>query len=249
MLQQRSHCWTPSKQLRSLALAPMLQSASTDFHRAAQLLLQQLNARNSTRQKLNIVATAAGGAPSDLLSVLNHIDGTTLTAAIALAANSILDKDPALKEEVLKEVNLWGLLTVHESNNYCAGGIMLRNAFQTTDLYTKSHERLGEIISRYAPIQREMARQKLGKFAPNAPVLLYGAVNDDLIPIDQIRNLRDDWRALGFNALSYIEDTTPTILDKTGANHIAALFGNLPRATEFIWSHFPDRPDQQNLAL
>lgn len=199
--------------------------------------------------ELNIVATAAGAPPSNLLQVLDKINGTALTGAISLAVNSVLDKDPALRETILSKLNTNGQNSLEAVGNYCVAGLTAHNGFETTDHYTEEQVKLATIIKRYAPIQHELQRQKVGKFIPTAPVFLYGNLNDDIIPINQVRELRDDWQELGFDGLTYVEDQTPPILTKTATNHILGMLNNLQQATDFIWNHFPSQPAEQNLAL
>lgn len=199
--------------------------------------------------EINVVATSAGGPPSDLLQVLDQINGTALTAAIALAVNSVLDKDPALKEAVSSELSENGKSIIDNVGDYCVVGLATHHMFETTDRYSADRVKLATIIKQFAPIERELKRQKVGNFVPNAPVFLYSGTNDDVIPVEQARQLRDDWQALGFSNLTWKEDPTPAILQKTALNHVLPMLNNLDQATNFIWDHFPSQPAMQNLEL
>lgn len=199
--------------------------------------------------ELNVAATAAGGPPSDLANVLDQIDGTTLTAAITLAINSVLDKDPELRRVMEQEMNAEGKKLLNTVGSYCAGGLALHHGFETTDQYTTSGESLSELIQRYEPVQKELARQRVGNFVPNAPVLLYSGEHDDIIPINQVRKLRDAWLELGFTDLEYVENLTPPLILKTGLNHVVPLLTGLDRATNYLWAHFPEQPAPQPLGL
>lgn len=190
---------------------------------------------------LNVVGTSAGGPPSDLTKVLEQIDGSSLTAAIALAINSVLDKDPELRAVIDKELSDEGRALLDNVGSYCAGGLGLHHGFETTDQYISSKANLMDIIEKYQPVKRELHRQRIGNFTPNAPVFLYGGTHDDVIPINQIRALRDDWTALGAD-LDYFEDQTPPVLQKTGVNHIAPMLNNLGKASDFLWARFPSQP-------
>lgn len=195
--------------------------------------------------ELNIKATSAGGPPSDLVDVLDHIDGTALTAAIGLSINSVLGKDPTLARAIESELNDEGKRLLKEVGEYCSAGLGLHHAFENTRQYTTSGEPLGAIIERFAPALTELGRQRVGNFVPNAPVFLYSGEHDDIIPIDQVRKLRDSWINLGFTDLTYYEDPTGTLLARSGANHLASLLSNLQQATDFIWQHFPAAPGKQ----
>ena len=78
---------------------------------------------------------------------------------------------------------------------------------------------------------------------------LYSGEHDDIIPINQVRKLRDSWLNLGFTDLEYVENTTSPVLPKTGINHIVPMLAELTNATDFLWSHFPDQPAEQSLEL
>lgn len=186
--------------------------------------------------ELNVVATAAGAPPSDLLQVLAQIDGTVLTPAIALAMNSLLDKDPALRQVVHEHLNETGRNLLATTKNYCVSGLAMHHAFETTHQYTASGEPLADIIADMPPVTTELGRQRIGNFKPNAPVFLYTGINDDVIPVEQVRALRDDWTKLGFTDLEYSEDSTPLVANKSGLNHILPMLNNLQRANEFLWS-------------
>ncbi|MDO5029024.1 MAG: lipase family protein [Corynebacterium sp.] len=199
--------------------------------------------------ELHVTATSAGGPPSDLANVLDQIDGTSLTAAIALAINSVLDKDPELRRVLEEEINEKGKNLLDNVGNYCAAGLAFHHAFETTDQYTTSGESLGELIKRYEPVQKELARQRVGNFVPNAPVFLYSGQNDDIIPINQVHKLRDSWLNLGFTELEYYENPTPKLIPKTGLNHVVPMLAELNQATDFLWAHFPEQQAEQSLEL
>lgn len=188
--------------------------------------------------ELNVVATSAGGPPSDLTKVLEQIDGSTLTAAIALAINSVLDKDPDLRAAVDQELSDDGRELLNSVGSYCIGGLALHHAFETTDQYIAAKTNLVAIMEKYYPIKTELKRQRVGNFRPNAPVFLYSGLHDDVIPINQVRMLRDDWIALGAD-LDYYEDPTPAVAQKSGLNHVAPLLNNLGKASDYLWAHFP----------
>lgn len=192
--------------------------------------------------ELDIRATSAGGPPSNLTDVLDTINGTKLTAAIALAVNSVLDKDLELKRVIEEEMSEDGRNLLDTVGQYCVVGLTLHHGLETTDQYTADKVKLATIIDRFEPIKKELERQRIGNFVPSAPVFLYSGANDDTIPIEQVRQLRDAWTNLGFTELTYLEDETPSIIKKSGANHVLGMLNNLEKATDFIWEHFPEQP-------
>lgn len=189
--------------------------------------------------ELNISAAAAGGVPSDLEVVLNQVDGTSLTAVSALGLTSILDKDPELRDYLYsREMTPQAAKDMETIHNLCAGGDIFGYAYRNTTAWTKDGSSLADLIKKYPAFVQELERQKIGEFTPHMPTLLYNGTNDDIIPVEQARTVRDRWLTQGAN-LEYFEDPLPTIPGRTGANHIATLFGNLRTAADFLWKHLP----------
>lgn len=187
---------------------------------------------------LNVVASTVGAPPSDLLEVLNSIDGSILTAAVAYAINGVLSKDPALRDRVYNgELNDAGRRWLNASEGLCVAGSILDSGFRSTKDFTSSGESLKDVLfNRYPEVLAELDRQKLGKRAPTHPTMLFGGVHDDIIPISQIRDLNASWRA-GGGDVTYVEDTTVAIPGKAAANHLIPMVALVVPVSDFLWSH------------
>lgn len=187
---------------------------------------------------LNVVASTVGAPPSDLLEVLDTIDGSILTAAVAYAINGVLSKDPELRSKIYDgELNDAGRRWLDASDGLCVGGSIFDSGFRSTKDFTATGESLKEVIfERYPFIIDELERQELGKHTPTHPTMLYAGVHDDIIPVNQIRKIRDAWTAGGAD-LKYVEDPTTSIPGKTAANHIVPMLSQLIPSIDFMWSH------------
>lgn len=187
---------------------------------------------------LNVVASTVGAPPSDLLEVLDTIDGSILTAAVAYAINGVLSKDPELRAKVYEEeLNDAGRAWLDASDGLCIGGSIIDSGFRTTRDFTADGSSLKEVLdARYPEVLVELERQKLGKSVPDHPTMLYAGVSDDIIPVNQIRELNAEWSAKGAD-LIYVEDTTPAIPGRLAVNHIAPMLSQLIPAIDFMWSH------------
>lgn len=187
--------------------------------------------------ELNVVASAAGAPPSDLNQVLDSVDGGLLMGVLGYAAIGILSKDPELRREIYDEVlNDRGRAWFDTAGRTCVLGTVLDSGFTSTRDLTADGSSLKEVLARYPQILREMERQKLGKGAPTAPTMLYGSVGDDVIPIGQIRELRDAWQAKGA-PVTYVEDQTPMIPGQIAVGHGPALLANAVGVVDFLWLH------------
>lgn len=72
----------------------------------------------------------------------------------------------------------------------------------------------------------EFERQQLGHTTPGIPVLLWGSTHDDVIPIQQVRDVRDRWADLGAD-VTWHESGLPRAPGRTGMNHFGPYFRHL----------------------
>jgi hypothetical protein len=141
--------------------------------------------------ELNVVATAAGGVPSDLAGVAENLDGPgnfwfTFLAFAALGLNAAY---PELDLE--SYLNDTGRDVFEQGRDACLiDGLPLGAGRHVADLTTSN------------PLdspdwQARIDEQRLGTVAPEAPVFQYHGGQDQIIPFDQGTTLRDDWCGRG----------------------------------------------------
>ena len=135
--------------------------------------------------ELKIAAVAAGGIPSRLTDVLEAVDRSSLTAVLTLAAATVLDKDPALRDYLYSvELSESTAEVFNTTQNLCTGDLILNYAFTETRDWSKDDSSLIDLINRCPAFIRELERQKIGRFTTEMPVFLYNVTNDDVIPVD-----------------------------------------------------------------
>lgn len=139
--------------------------------------------------ELDIKGVAAGGTPADLTRVAEHLDGDLFfgfmgQAAIGYdAAYDDLELDPYMTKV--------GRTLREEARNSCVGPSIPSGAFKKmSDLVT-------EDLFSTPQWQARLAQNKLGRTAPDMPVLLYHSVIDQIIPFDQAKKLRGQWCSAG----------------------------------------------------
>lgn len=179
---------------------------------------------------VDVRAAYASAPPADLLAVLDHIDGSTLTGAIGFAINGMVDRYPALREVVERNASDAGQAALRDIAGLCT--LDLRSAYggRTTDEWTNSGRRLGEIIRSEPEALAVLDHQRIGHRAPTVPVMLAGGVHDDIIPLGQVEQLGRDWCAQG-TAVHFRYETTPPI---PGVTHAAAAVTNFAPAVDFL---------------
>ena len=168
--------------------------------------------------------------PADLHAVLDHIDGSTLTGAIGYAINGMLDRYPSLAGVIDRQLSERGRAALADVENLCTLDLRSRYGGHTTEEWTTSGERLGELIRSEPDALAILDHQRIGNRAPTVPVLLAGGINDDIIPLGQVEQLGRDWCAQGV-AVDFHHETTIPI---TGVTHAAAAVTNFPLALRFV---------------
>ncbi|KAI6908120.1 LIP-domain-containing protein [Hortaea werneckii] len=151
--------------------------------------------------ELNIKGWAAGGTPANLTGTTVYIDNT-LFAGFLPAAISGLSKESAYGAQLqpfLDEVlTPYGDYIVGAASQLCAPGDLLLFADQS--VFSTRVQTLGREILYQAPFDSILEQQTMGVNSdetPTAPVFLYHAVDDEIIPYHNATTLYDDWCGYG----------------------------------------------------
>lgn len=179
---------------------------------------------------LDLRAAYASAPPADLLAVLDHIDGSTLTGAIGYAINGMLARYPALAGVLDRHVTDEGRAALDDLATLCVLDLRSRYGYHTTDQWTRTHERLGPLMRTEPDALRVLDHQRIGTRRPAVPVLLSGGIHDDIIPVGQVEQLGRDWCSLGATVSLHHETTPPA----PGFTHAAAAVTNFPLALQFV---------------
>ncbi|MDX2357591.1 lipase family protein [Dietzia sp. PP-33] len=180
--------------------------------------------------ELDVRAAYASAPPADLLAVLDHIDGSSLTGAIGFAINGMVERYPAVRRVVDRHLNDAGRSALDDLSGLCLADTRIAYGGHTTSGWTTSGRSLGELIRDEPDALRVLDHQRIGSRAPAVPVMLAGGVNDDIIPLGQVEQLGRDWCGQGAPVhLRY--ETTPLI---PGVTHAAAAVTNFEPAVRFI---------------
>src|SRR5699024_4586618 len=180
----------------------------------------------------------ASAPPADLRAVLDHIDGSTLTGAVGFAINGMVDRYPALRDVVERNINDTGRAALADISGLCT--LDLRSAYggHTTNEWTSDGRRLGEVIREEPAALEVLDHQRIGNRTPAVPVMLAGGVHDDIIPLGQVEQLGRDWCTRGAT-VHFHHETTPPV---TGVTHGAAAVTNFPLALQFVHDRLAGLP-------
>ncbi|MEJ7635725.1 lipase family protein [Aeromicrobium sp.] len=167
---------------------------------------------------INLVGVASGGTPADLEVAGRNLDGGLFSGLFLGAALGVMREYPELRSLL----NAEGLRFEQRVKNACVNELVL-NAFQSIKRFSDSPDPLAEPVTK-----RVLGDNKMGALAPTAPVMLWHATLDELIPYRLAPALRDKWCSQGtkvklvtnrftehnLGAVIWLNDALPFLLDR-----------------------------------
>ncbi len=144
---------------------------------------------SSYAPELDIEAVVAGGVPADPRRIAALSDGQVVFAAVFLAT---IGFDAAYPELALDSyLNDVGRSTVASARSECIASVGPLLIGHRMSEYTTTNPLVA------VPYVDRFEVNRLGKLAPRMPVYLYHGENDEMIPIEVARSLRDEYCSLG----------------------------------------------------
>jgi hypothetical protein len=178
--------------------------------------------------ELPIKGVAAGGVPADLAKVITKVDGTIFSGVVFAAVFATAREYP----ELATLFNDNGRATAERIKDMCQAELAITLTARRLREFTSSPDPLNEPVARAV-----LEDDSLGNAAPTAPVFLFHAYFDELIPVAVGRGLRDDYCAAGTKVQYYEDYVTEHIgLDITAA----------PAAVAYLGARFAGRPAPTN---
>ncbi|MBV7294983.1 lipase family protein [Corynebacterium sp. TAE3-ERU12] len=187
--------------------------------------------------ELNLVAAYAGAPPANLREVLDGIEGGSIEGVVGYALNTGRFYNPELEPLVDAYLNDEGRRFLETTKNQCIVDSVAMWGFRKSSSFTKDGRPFKALVDEIPEVGEYLDKQKLGRWKPDAKVMVQIGANDDAIPAGQARQLGRDYCALGAD-VSYLENDTPLLIDKTGLNHIVPLLANMPDSMDFLVAAF-----------
>ncbi|MFF3648108.1 lipase family protein [Streptomyces sp. NPDC002181] len=181
--------------------------------------------QGSYAPELNVKGTATGGVPADLMKVAEFNNGSYGSGLVFMAAAG---QDAAFPELRLDSyLNPAGKALVAGMRENCVA----------IDAIAGSFKRISDLTTRN-PLeqpdwQARLDQSRLGRTAPAAPVHLYHALGDELIPYAVGRQLRAEWCARGAN----VEWRTIWV-----GEHVSGVITHSLAAGDWLADRFAGRP-------
>lgn len=180
--------------------------------------------------ELKVTAAAAGATPSDLNRVSANVDGGPAAGLVIYAAIGMSAAYPELQLD--RYLNAAGRDAVARGRDSCiTDGSLAGFAFRRSSEYTT------EDLLRRPDWQARLVENRVGALAPQAPMLVYHARVDNLIPFPLGTQLRDEWCRRGVNA---------QFMEVPGADHISGTTLGTPLAIDWLAERFATGPPPQD---
>lgn len=170
--------------------------------------------------ELDVRGTFAGAVPADLEALVANLDGGLYSMFAGytidgLAAGYDIDTDPVLNAE--------GERYLSQLRDSCTIDVP-RYGFRSFMNLTVTGDSAAEVLST-EPFREVTAEQRIGERRPEAPVLVYHSVLDDIVPYEVGRTLAADWCDQGAR-VTFVTDWTPT--------HFGSYITASPRINSFL---------------
>ncbi|EYT62698.1 lipase [Dietzia sp. UCD-THP] len=195
--------------------------------------------------EVNLVGTAAGSPPADLLATLEQADGSAIAGVIGYALNGLVDAYPEMGPLLDRYLNDEGRGMLAATSQQCIGETAIQFFHQHTNRYTTSGQSAGEIARQDPAIMSYLERERIGRVVPSTPVRILSPVNDDIVPGHQSLQLGRDWCAQGA-AVEMVIDRTPPVATGLVINHAVPMLTGLGGTVQYLADRIDGVPAPAN---
>ena len=195
--------------------------------------------------EVNLVGTAAGSPPADLLATLDQIEGSAIAGLIGYALNSLIDAYPEMNTLIDPYFNDAGRAMLAATSDQCVGETAVQFFQKRTNEYTIAGQSAGDIVRGEPGIQKFLDLQRIGTLTPSTPVRILSPINDDAVPGHQSQQLGRDWCAKGAQ-VDMVIDPMPPIAPGFVIGHAAPMVTNLGGTVQYLADRIDGVPAPSN---
>jgi hypothetical protein len=149
---------------------------------------------SSYAPELSMVGTYAGAPPANLKELFPDADGSALVGVVGYALNSLMAAYPEAADTIRSTMTPRGLAMLESVSRQCVGQTAIDFAFRHLQPYFT--EDVTRLINT-DPLSDLLDAQRIGRYKPNAPVLIDSNRYDPLVPWTGANQLGRDWCAQG----------------------------------------------------
>jgi hypothetical protein len=192
--------------------------------------------------ELKVVGTYAGAPPADLKELFPYADGSVLVGAVGYALNSVITAYPEHADEIRATLTPRGEDMLFKVSDQCIAETMAKFMFRHLQPYF--NEDINQLVNE-EPFSSLFDEQKLGRFKPNAPVMILSNRYDPLVPWTAANQLGRDWCAKGAD-VQFWTNEEPPFLNKLIVNHALPMLVDGERGMQWIADRFNGLPTTPN---
>jgi Secretory lipase len=192
--------------------------------------------------ELHVVGTYAGAPPANLKEIMPYLDGSVLVGVIGYLLNGLIGAYPEAADAIRSKLTPRGQAMLESTSRQCVAQTQLDFAFRHLQPYF--NEDLNQLANE-EPFSSLLDLQRIGRYKPNAPVLIDSNRYDPVVPWTAANQLGRDWCAQGAD-VEFRTNEEPPFLNKTGTNHILTALVDGEPAMQWIAARFNGLPTTPN---
>jgi triacylglycerol lipase len=197
---------------------------------------------SSYAPELNVVGTYAGAPPADLKELFPYADGSVLVGAVGYALNSVMTAYPEHADAIRSKLTPRGEDMLFKVADQCVAETLTKFMFRHLQPYFT--EDIFQLVNE-EPFSSLFDEQRLGRFKPNAPVMILSNRFDPLVPWTGANQLGRDWCAQGAD-VEFWTNEEPPFLNKAIINHALPMLVDGERAMQWVADRFNGVPTIPN---
>lgn len=184
--------------------------------------------QDSYASELNVVGWALGGTPSNLTGTFNGVNGGLFAGFSVAGIAGLVDSYSEVNDYIGSVITHAGNDALQYTREHCMIGIVmgLQNVNMTLDSFVSNGNTL-LTDERIAPLLNKLTMGTDKKYTPKAPVYMYHARNDEIIPFERANQTANAWCNNGANIL--FQDYTSISM-----GHVSTEVMNTPFVLKFI---------------
>jgi hypothetical protein len=192
--------------------------------------------------EVDVVGTYAGAPPADLKALFPFADGSMLVGVVGYALNSVMTAYPEHEAAIRSTLTPRGADMLFKVQDQCIAETISKFMFRHLQPYFNQDIRR---LVEQEPFKSLFDEQKLGRFKPNAPVLINANRFDPLVPWAPAMQLGRDWCAQGADVEARTNEQPP-FLNKAVINHALPMLVDGEPAMQWIADRFKGVPTASN---
>ena len=192
--------------------------------------------------ELHIVGTYAGAPPADLKELFPYADGSALVGVVGYALNSAMAAYPEYADAIRSKLTPRGEAMLASVSRQCVGQTLIDFEFRHLQPYF--NEDINELVNQ-EPFNTIFELQRIGRYRPNAPVLIDSNRYDPLVPWTAANQLGRDWCAQNAD-VEFQTNEEPPFLNKLVINHALPMLVDGEPAMRWIADRFNGLPTTPN---